>query len=480
MWGRSVAVGAIVAAVLVVPATSTSAVRHLPQFNSPDRTIWCADRSKAEFNGGPAATGCFATLSPFALTFPEPTTVAETHLSSEYAGWFSTSGKVGTCTAAPPFDASHHCVLSFVTSAPVLAFGETAEIEGVRCASAPDGVTCTKVAGAGAGKGFRINAHEVVRVGSASSGSSPAPTFNRTAVVRTVSGTVLVKTPGSMSFTPLGAVTSVPMGTTIDTTNGTVALTTASDSAGHTQSGQFYSGIFRLTQTRAVSRVRSGRRVGLTVLTLAGGVPSGCGAATATRAHRATSPSARRLWGNAHGNFRTSGRYASATVRGTQWLTEDTCQGTLVKVARGVVAVEELRTHRTTLVRAGHSVLTGAKPPGATLGAAFAGTWEQHESTLVITKTGHGRITYADLARCPSCSFGSAPRGTLKFVLTSVTTGRGTGHVTATSDPKVYTKGESVRIRLAAASPGEFLVLSIGRKLVTNFCNRTSAGQCGA
>jgi hypothetical protein len=354
--------GVALVALLAVPVTSASATRHMHEFNSPDRTIWCvgpsaprlwASATEGHAVGG-AESGCFATLTPLATT-------------TEYAGFFTGTGELGTCAAAPPFYASHHgCMLNFVTSAPVLALGETNEIEGFRCASASDGVTCTKVAGAGAGKGFRINAHEVVRVGSASSGSSPAPTFNRTAVVRTVSGTVLVKTPGSMSFTPLGALTSVPMGTTIDTTNGTVALTTASDSAGHTQSGQFYSGIFRLTQTRAASRVRSGRRVGLTVLTLAGGVPSGCGAATATRAHRATSPSARRLWGNAHGNFRTSGRYASATVRGTQWLTEDTCQGTLVKVARGVVAVEELRTHRTTLVRAGHSVLTGAKPPAAT------------------------------------------------------------------------------------------------------------------
>jgi hypothetical protein len=111
---------------------------------------------------------------------------------------------------------------------------------------------------------------------------------------------------------------------------------------------------------------------------------------------------------------------------------------------------------------------------------AFAGTWGQHEATLVIAKTGNGRLNYADLVRCPSCSFGSAPRGTLRFVLTSVTKRQGTGHVTQTSDSKLYTKGESVRVRLAAASPGEFLVLSIGRKLVTNFCNHTAVGQCGA
>ena len=84
------------------------------------------------------------------------------------------------------------------------------------------------------------------------------------------------------------------------------------------------------------------------------------------------------------------------------------------------------------------SVVLARDAPKA-LGAAFAGTWEQHESTLVIAKTGNGRMNYADLARCPSCSFGSAPRGTLNFVLTSVTKGRGTGHVTATSDSKLYT-----------------------------------------
>ena len=42
-------------------------------------------------------------------------------------------------------------------------------------------------------------------------------------------------------------------------------------------------------------------------------------------------------------------------MRGTKWLTEDTCAGTLVKVARGIVTVEDLITHKTLLVRAGHS-----------------------------------------------------------------------------------------------------------------------------
>ena len=45
---------------------------------------------------------------------------------------------------------------------------------------------------------------------------------------------------------------------------------------------------------------------------------------------------------------------------GTKWLTEDFCDGTLVRVSRGVVAVENLATHATVTVRAGHSVFTPA------------------------------------------------------------------------------------------------------------------------
>ena len=184
----------------------------------------------------------------------------------------------------------------------------------------------------------------------------PAPAFGHTADLRVISGTVLVETPGTNSFVPLSSLTSVPLGTVIDTTNGTVQLTSAADTHGHTQTGQFYSGIFRVTQTKARSPLHGGRLVGLTVLSLAGVLSTGCPAVGTTATVSSGYP-ARRLWGNAQGNFRTNGRYASATVRGTEWLTEDTCSGTLVKVARGVVSVEDFHTHRTVLVKAPRSFL---------------------------------------------------------------------------------------------------------------------------
>jgi hypothetical protein len=191
-----------------------------------------------------------------------------------------------------------------------------------------------------------------------SAGALPAPVFGHSANLIPVAGSVFIKRPGDVAFIPIHAATSVPMGTIIDATNGQVQLISAADPASRTvQSGIFYGGSFRVSQTTI--RVH-GRVVALTVLTLTGPLPKGCAARGATRASllalgarsRGTS---RKLWGNAHGNFRTVGRYAAATVRGTKWLTEDKCAGTLVRVARGVVSVKDFPHHRVLTLRQPHS-----------------------------------------------------------------------------------------------------------------------------
>jgi hypothetical protein len=46
-----------------------------------------------------------------------------------------------------------------------------------------------------------------------------------------------------------------------------------------------------------------------------------------------------------------------ATVRGTRWVTTDTCAGTRTTVTAGSVAVRDLRRGRTVVVRAGHTYL---------------------------------------------------------------------------------------------------------------------------
>ena len=52
-----------------------------------------------------------------------------------------------------------------------------------------------------------------------------------------------------------------------------------------------------------------------------------------------------------------SGQYSSATVRGTKWLVQDSCAGTLTRVANGVVSVNDQVRHKTITLRAGKKYL---------------------------------------------------------------------------------------------------------------------------
>lgn len=64
----------------------------------------------------------------------------------------------------------------------------------------------------------------------------------------------------------------------------------------------------------------------------------------------------RSLWGrDHHGRFVTRGRYGSASVRGTVWLTRDGCDGTFFRVKRGAVDVHDNGLRRTVALHAGMS-----------------------------------------------------------------------------------------------------------------------------
>ena len=71
---------------------------------------------------------------------------------------------------------------------------------------------------------------------------------------------------------------------------------------------------------------------------------------------------ARRLWGSGKGRYKTRGRYSSATVRGTKWLTEDLCDGTRITVVEGTVVVRDFVRNRDVTVHAGHSYRAEALP----------------------------------------------------------------------------------------------------------------------
>jgi serine/threonine-protein kinase len=110
----------------------------------------------------------------------------------------------------------------------------------------------------------------------------------------------------------------------------------------------------------------------------------------------------------------------------------------------------------------------------------WSGAWGAHEQQLQISAAGDGTLSYQDLTACPNCSFGSAPTSTMQFVLASVNGGTANGTVTASSDAKNYAVGQAVTVRLAAGSPGQLLELSVAGQGGGDFCNSTSAGQCGA
>jgi hypothetical protein len=65
-----------------------------------------------------------------------------------------------------------------------------------------------------------------------------------------------------------------------------------------------------------------------------------------------------KLWGkDSKGKYRTHGRNSVATVRGTEWITTETCAGTVTRVVTGAVSVRDRWTGKRRIVRAGHSHL---------------------------------------------------------------------------------------------------------------------------
>ena len=158
-----------------------------------------------------------------------------------------------------------------------------------------------------------------------------------------VAGSVLVRPKGSKAFVALNADTGIPLGSTVDTTHGTVELTSQQKSGGASQSAKFFDGIFLVTQQGPVINLKLTQKL------------AKCTAGKASAAKKR--PKKRRLWGDGKGRFRTQGKHSAATVVGTKWLVQDSCAGTLTKVARGVVSVRDFARRKTIRVKAGKKYL---------------------------------------------------------------------------------------------------------------------------
>ena len=189
----------------------------------------------------------------------------------------------------------------------------------------------------------------------------PPPTGGQSANVTPVRGTVLVKEPGSNRFIELRGADQIPIGSQLDTTVGAVSITLARGSARDTS--EFYDGLFTLLQANANA---------IGELRLGGGNFDLCLRPAGVTADKRP---VRRLWGSGRGRFQTRGRYSSATVRGTRWVTEDACGGTETRVEEGVVAVYDIVRRATFNVPAGRKYFAEPLPRGVrSLGCTIIGT----------------------------------------------------------------------------------------------------------
>jgi hypothetical protein len=151
-------------------------------------------------------------------------------------------------------------------------------------------------------------------------------------------GTIKVKKPGKKGFKNLKKVESIPVNSVVDTRGGRVEVTAATGNLGDTHpdnSVAFYQGVIRIKQKGARNARANAQLVGK--LNCPARTPAGAKAqkssgpiATTSRKRR------RRIWGSGSGNYSTSGQGGTGSVRGTTWLTKDTCHGTFFKVTNGI------------------------------------------------------------------------------------------------------------------------------------------------
>jgi DNA-binding beta-propeller fold protein YncE len=199
-----------------------------------------------------------------------------------------------------------------------------------------------------------------------------APNLGKSFDVSAAKGRVLIKLHGK--FVPLTELRQIPAGTVVNSLHGTLSLTTAAPpgtkrgkskkSGAKTQTAAFGGAVFKVTQDR------SGASKGIATVSLVEGAFKGAPSFAGCKAHKGNASAAavskkvlQLLHASGHGKFRTKGRYAAATVRGTIWTTADRCDGTLVHSIKDSVTVNDLVRHKTVIVRAGHSYLALAKPP---------------------------------------------------------------------------------------------------------------------
>jgi Ca2+-binding RTX toxin-like protein len=181
------------------------------------------------------------------------------------------------------------------------------------------------------------------------------PSFRRSALVRSARGSVVLRLPGANPFVTVPRTVETPLGSTLDARKATLSVVTTSRRGGPLQKASVRGGRVTVLQPR-------GRSV--TQLRLVGGDLARCRAPGASRkkVRRQLRAHVEKHPGQTEGpaEYQVRGKHSDGSTRGTTWVTEDRCDGTMTRVIEGTVRVRDLPRHRTVIVRAGHQYLARA------------------------------------------------------------------------------------------------------------------------
>ena len=154
-----------------------------------------------------------------------------------------------------------------------------------------------------------------------------------------VEGTVKVKKPGQKAFGVLTELSLIPVGSKVDTRGSRVRLIAATGQLGSEALDdpvEFYAGLFKIIQkpgnnapatAKLIQKLGCGKKKSAKQATASDGGPT----AVVSRKRRR-----RRVWGSGSGSYSTAGSGGTGSVRGTTWLTKDTCKGTKFTVTEGL------------------------------------------------------------------------------------------------------------------------------------------------
>lgn len=173
----------------------------------------------------------------------------------------------------------------------------------------------------------------------------------------------LIKVPGATGFQPVQEGQALPPGTLVNA-SGEASLTIQKPTG---QAMTFF-GVPDNVPSEFVITAAPAGGAGLIGIALVGGSFNVCKKPSSSSRYLAGLSAAakakpgpkrpkpiRRLWGSGKGTYTTSGKYASATVRGTNWLVADYCNGTLITVRSGVIRIRDFITKKFKTIHSGQN-----------------------------------------------------------------------------------------------------------------------------